>query len=267
MHLQERPQDVFLETLYRRQVIKSTEFQQTMTLYNLENVQKGGEPSYTRLYEMVVAFLNDKRIQRNVGKSQGSGAAAKHGGPTQGDCPQFYKTGKCSRKPCPYSHNTTTATQGPSKGKGKGDPPKGKGKGKDKGNKGDERGRSRTRQEPQASREDSRNKHGQPTRGRSPSGKAERKQCFKYMRGECPNGKKCDYWHPPPCRDGKKCKLGKECMFYHPAKATPAKDSDKSDDDTETTKKKKKKRDKTPPVVKAQIAIQSPLNHQGSTPA
>ena len=262
LHLAEQPQEGFLETLYHRQIIKSTEFQQTMSLYNLENVQKGTQPSYSRLREMVIAFLNDKRVQRNSGKPHGSGSAAKQG-PGQGDCPQFYKTGKCSRQPCPYSHNVTNANTGKPKGAkgGKGDDTKGKGK----GGKGQDRGRSETRQEPNTSRGNSLNKNKQPTRGTSPSGKKDVKACFNYMKDKCTKGKQCNYWHPKPCRDGKKCKLGKECVFYHPPKAAAAKDSDKSEDET-PKKKSGKKRDQTPPAKgKGQIAVASPLNRQGSS--
>ena len=210
---------------------------------------------------MVIAFLNDKRVQRNSGKPQGSGQAAKVGGPNQGDCPQFYKNGKCSRKPCPYTHNVTNANTNQPKGVkgGKGDDTKGKGK----GGKGQDRGRTETRQEQPPSRGNSLNKNNQPTRGTSPSGKKDVKACFNYMKNKCTKGKSCDYWHPRPCRDGKKCKLGKECVFYHPPKAAAATNSDKSED--ETPKKTKKKREKTPPTKgKGQIAVALPLNHQGS---
>ena len=88
------------------------------------------------------------------------------------------------------------------------------------------------------------------------------KACFNYMKDKCTKGKQCNYWHPRPCRDGKKCKLGKECVFYHPPKAAAAKDSDKSGDETQDEPKKKRK--KTPPIKgKGQIAVASPLNQQG----
>ena len=172
----EQLNESFLETLYRRQVAKSKQFEQSLTMYNLETVQKGTQPSYSRLYAMVVAYLNDKRIQKNVGPRQGSANAARQGSQT-GDCRQFYKTGKCSRTSCPYKHDNTIAE--PAKGKGKGK----KGKGKESvADASPRRGRSETREGSPAS---SRNSSGQKTRGTSPSGEANRPQCWKYMKGKC----------------------------------------------------------------------------------
>ena len=262
MRVPEKPTDSFLENLYRRQVDKCSAFTHSMTMYNLELVQQGKKPSYERLYSMVVAYLNDQRLQRNVGPREGKAQAAKTTG--QDDCQQFYKYGKCSRKECPYKHNTTIAADPKGKGKGKG---KGNGKGKGdggdyKGKKGkgkgkgkwEDRGRSPDRDR-SASRE--RTPSGQPKRGTSPAGEKERPQCWKYMKGEC-NNATCNFWHPGKCKDHQKgtCKLGKECMFLHQGKAHAAKDDDKP---------KKPKRPKSP--ARAQIAIALPLNQQGSPPA
>ena len=142
LRVPEKPTDTFLETMYRRQVEKCSAFEHSMTMYNLEMVQQGTPPSYQKLYAMVVAFLNDKRLQRNVGPREGKAHAAKTAG--QGDCSQFYKNGVCSRKECPYKHdNTVVDRKGKAKGKkGDRDDSKGKkGKGKGKG-KWDDRGRS-----------------------------------------------------------------------------------------------------------------------------
>ena len=258
MRVPEKPTDSFLENLYRRQVDKCSAFAHSMTMYNLEMVQQGKKPSYERLYAMVVAYLNDKRLQRNVGPRDGKAQAAKTTG--QDDCQQFYKYGNCSRKECPYKHNITIA-KGKGKGK-KGDGGDGKGKGKGKGKakgKWEDRGRSPGR-ERSPSRD--RTPSGQPKRGTSPAGNKERPRCWAYMKGECQNSK-CDFWHPPRCKDDKKgtCKLGKDCMFLHQGKAHAAKDDEKKPDKD----KKKPKRPKSP--ARAQIAIASPLNQQGSPQA
>ena len=82
------------------------------------------------------------------------------------------------------------------------------------------------------------------------------------MKGECQNPK-CNFWHPGKCRDHQKgtCKLGKDCIFLHQGKANAAKDDDKKPE----KEKKKTKRPKSP--ARAQIAIASPLNQQGSPQA
>ena len=77
-----------------------------------------------------------------------------------------------------------------------------------------------------------RDKNGQPTHGRSPSGKNGAALCQAYMSCKGKNKDNCDEWHPGKCKDfhgtSGKCSLGDKCIFQHdknyPAAAAAAKE-------------------------------------------
>ena len=169
----------------------------------------------------------------------------------KGDCVLFWRTGNCKKPGCPYYHNEATKLnkeqrralaskrreeKGKGKGKGKekdkGKGGKGKGKGKEDKGKGKGKGKEdkgKGKGEDGRGRQMLRNKHGQPVRGRSPSGKNNDAVMCKYFKaGRCHKGGQCDFWHPGKCKDWcktGKCVLGNECSFRHdsalPARADP----------------------------------------------
>ena len=160
--IKEVPTEDILESLYKRQLQKSTQLEKAIALYDDNILHNGEKKSYERLCTIVRSHLSRKRLQKNQqvmretlgGKGlagKGAGGNPKKPKRVQGDCTQFMKTGTCSRgNKCPYNHDRSRAQprgRTPTKDRNK---PKGGGK----------------------SRSGSR-----PSRGTSPSGKADQKVC------------------------------------------------------------------------------------------
>ena len=242
------PKDKIKEVLYQKQILKSKEFEQTMSLYTMDIAQNKAERSYPKLYEMVNNFLESRRKQRNrddgtkpdrdgwgaAGKGSKGGGKGKDGGgkgkkgggkgrdpnapPKQnGDCINYYNYGRCADfKNCPYHHDRTAYPKGKgSKGKSKGDS-KGKG-GKNRSN-SERPPRGRAQERDSTPRKDK--------RGTSPSGVRDAKPCRAYLQGKCTFGSDCKLWHAPQCTfyQAGTCTLGPQCPFLHgnPKKALAA---------------------------------------------
>ena len=58
----EIPAENILELLYKRNLDKSQQLKETMSLYQMKITQEGGEKSYTRLREMVAAHLAKRKL-------------------------------------------------------------------------------------------------------------------------------------------------------------------------------------------------------------
>ena len=134
----DKPKNDLLGVLYMRQIRKSVQFENTLTLLNMEVTQKQIEKSYDIMHNMVDKHLEATKQNRNDGIHQnGWGTPAPTLKTAPGDCRQYFSTGTCSRLQssgeCPYNHTNSIKGKGKGKGKkGKGNDG-GKGKGKQKG--------------------------------------------------------------------------------------------------------------------------------------
>ena len=175
----------------------------------------------------------------NQKRLRGPGGNTSISSPTQkGDCHSWVKNGSCSRgERCGFLHAEEK------KGKGKG-------KGKRKGDKGNTRSpspsptrrpKSRGRPRERSPSDRSASPSGSPprvpspprriVRGTSPSGKPKQPPCRAYLKGNCPRGQSCIYYHPPKCRHFAlgKCDQGSKCGYLHTTgKATAAGDGSPS---------------------------------------
>ena len=209
-NVRRRPDDETLESLYKKQLEKSHQLKSAMSLYKHDLIHNGKEKSYERLRVMVRAHLEDRKLQRNKEEQakaitgQGPGVHA-----ANQVCRVFKKYGSCPRgTKCPWPHDQDTAAprkRSKSRGKGKGG--KGDSKGKDTAG-GDSAPRGRSEE---------RDKTRRPSRGKSPSGKADKAPCRNWAKGSCTKGDQCDFWHPRPCKfyPSGRCDAGKDCVFPH----------------------------------------------------
>ena len=138
--VRELPDDKFLETIYRKQLDKSDQLKNAMTLYWQDITQRGEPKSYETLNNMVGAHVERKRLDKNKdawdkhhAKGGGGNKAAVAGreatpsnGPKRGDCRHRAKEGKCSRgDKCPWKNSHTDDKAGargrsPSRGRNPG---------------------------------------------------------------------------------------------------------------------------------------------------
>ena len=233
LNVRDIPDERFLETLYRKQLMKSESFKQTLALYNQDIAQGRSTRDYNQLKNLLNLWIESNRLERNKNawdKSKGqptltpaakgkAKAKAKAGAKRPGDCHQWKKSGQCSRgDSCPWSESHTEDKAGKkrensrdqSRGRSQERGRKGDGKGK-RGNTPPARGRSKSKEIP---------KKGQ-IRGKSPKGTADRPPCYNFLKGKCTKGDECDNWHPPNCKfykDPKRwgpCLAGKGCNFVH----------------------------------------------------
>ena len=148
----------FLEATYRKQLDKSDQLKNVMSVYWQDITQRGEQKSYRKLKHMVRIHRERKRLDKNkdawskdkaaVSAPANDGAPANtdhaagdrspSNGPKQGDCRQWLTQGKCSRgEGCPWGKSHIQAKAG-TRGKGqRGNSPGRQGKGT-----GNERGRS-----------------------------------------------------------------------------------------------------------------------------
>ena len=107
--LKSTPSEEIMESLFRRQLERSVQLKELMSLYNQDIVQRGDKRSYERLMKMLTAHLEQRRRQQNRDNLSGSrvrAATPARGDPKQGDCRQWCKTGSCSRgDACPWAHS------------------------------------------------------------------------------------------------------------------------------------------------------------------
>lgn len=118
-----RNNDAILETLFEKQIKKSKQFEKKYELYKMDIEQKGAEKSYKKLCKIVELHLKNRRKDKNREDHEsrgerrwgnGTGAPGAEVVWQNGDCKQYFKTGRCSREnDCPWNHDRT-------KGKGKG---------------------------------------------------------------------------------------------------------------------------------------------------
>lgn len=234
--------DDILESLLRRQLENSISFATTLALYDQDTVHKGQIPSYDKLLNLLKVFLEERRRRRTRDALKGApaakGAAAKGKGKgknpkaKQGDCRSFLKNGKCSRGgDCPFAHDETKANSQ------RGRPTE---RGRGKGGKSSDRSRGKG-SDAQSNRGNiTIGKTRAESKGKSPSGKLNRKPCFNFLKGECNKGKACDFWHIPVCSfySQGSCRSGKQCIFVHDAKQLAAQHEEQ---ETAEQKKKRKK--------------------------
>ena len=220
--LRKTPPEDWLEYLFRRQLDRSEQLSTIMSLYNQETYINGAEKSYDKLYSLLCALLEQKQRKKNRENMSSSSSGRAHPGKAkqrsaspggkrrQGDCNQWVNQGKCSRgDDCSFKHDDDK-------------------KGKRKGSQA--RGRSTSRDSPRGDRRRSPSgkskgkgdrvrspARGPPTRGTSPSGKANKDPCKWHIKGTCKHGDKCDLWHIPLCKFFKVSKCTRnECIFLHP---------------------------------------------------
>ena len=147
-----------------------------------------------------------------------------------GCCPYHWTKGYCTRKEidCQYIHNRIKPGVSPPSAPHKGGGSSGKGRDRTK-SPADKRKPSPRPKSPSGGNPSNRNKYGQPTTGRSPSGKANAALCQSFMQCKCTKVD-CDYWHPGKCKEfasSGSCSAGDNCSFQHdktyPAAAVSAK--------------------------------------------
>ena len=256
LHINQMPDDHFLESMFRRQLEKSQKLKSLMALYHQGITHEGKERSYQRLRIMVETYLDDNLLRRNQAAltSSGRGANAFVGvdGKVQarsGYCNKWSKQGECAAGgKCPWAASHTEENRAwykyqpevdekgkvkaSSKGKGKG-----KGKGKSKKGRSASPSQNRGRPENRGDRKPSPKRSLSPNskakakakaepkrRGKSPSGETDRPVCFRWLKGLCTD-KNCRYHHSGPCKDfnsDKGCKKGNKCEFVHHTDAVKA---------------------------------------------
>ena len=127
LNIRELPDEIFLETLYRKQLDKSEQLKNAMALYQQDITQRGEKQSYQKLKDILRYHLEKKLLDRNknawnhndgkgfVGKKQDG---ANNDGPPadglkRGDCRQWRNEGKCSRgNQCPWRGSHTQDKKG-----------------------------------------------------------------------------------------------------------------------------------------------------------
>ena len=192
------PDEYFLEALLKAQLETYGPLRETLALYRNEYLQSGRSKSYRRLMSMVKVYLQDQLREKNKkemahGRQRSASASATKGKsekdkPNKSSstksskdvCRTFEKNGSCNKgDKCPYKHDAKSFSD--KKSKGRSSSPK-KDRPKNKGQKDSQ------------------------VRGRSPSGKTDVPICRFYKKGSCKDGDKCDFFHPPPCRNLPDCK-------------------------------------------------------------
>ena len=137
LNINQLPDENFLETMFRKQIEKSTQLRGQMALYWQEVTQKGVKKSYEGLRRIVDLYLEELHLKRNqaalatksnawkgapgakgAGKGKGKGKGKAKGGNKTGTCRQWGKEGKCSRgKDCPWLWSHTPENAGSGRGK------------------------------------------------------------------------------------------------------------------------------------------------------
>ena len=115
---------------------------------------------------------------------------------------------------------------------------------------------------------------GGQVKGTAPNGTKDRPPCIAHLKGTCPEGKNCNYWHSPPCNffANGTCALGNNCNFKHvggnamPNAAQPKAKEDKPEPKPKAEPKAKAKA--TASMVRANTSsscASSSLQSQGGT--
>ena len=205
----------------------------------MRTTHEGEKKTYDKLRTMVLTHIALRQQNKITAQAQNTHnrntAAAAPGGPRQGDCYKWTKTGNCAAgNGCPFAHEKEKRGS-KKKGKGSGktrspsrtaedasarnrtaeDASARKGKGKGKGN-----GKTRPRSQ---SRGSLNNGVYTPAftrdtyRGRSPSGEKNKPICKNWIKGKCSYGDSCKLCHISVCAHWKKgeCKAGNSCVFLH----------------------------------------------------
>ena len=129
------PDDGILESLFRAQLEKVSNFKERLAHYDFEVGLGREQKSYSQLTDIVRLHIDLHRQSKNReqldAKSHSGSAYVVSGKSDKNDCYSWVNKGKCSKpaNTCPYDHDPAKRGTG---GKAKGGK-KGKGKGKDKG--------------------------------------------------------------------------------------------------------------------------------------
>lgn len=107
LNIAELPDEIFIETIFRKQLDRSDQLKNAMSLYWLDITQKGESKSYEKLKSIVRLHLDKRKLERNKhaldrnhSKQHLTPAGSSGGGslgPRKGDCRQWAKEGTFSR--------------------------------------------------------------------------------------------------------------------------------------------------------------------------
>ncbi len=128
LNIRELPDEVFLETLFRKQLDKSEQLKNAMALYQQDYTQRGERKSYQKLKDILRFHLEKKLLDKNKnawnnnidgkafvgGKKDGGNSDGQSGdGLRRRDCRQWRNEGKCSRgNQCPWRQSHTQDKKG-----------------------------------------------------------------------------------------------------------------------------------------------------------
>ena len=211
------PDPAILESLFKRQLDKSILLKNSMALYDQEITQRQATKSYKTLRYIVDNYLAEALERKNQADKTANNKNANggvHAGVVKGCCKSWAAKGECKfGAKCHWAASHTAENKNKDAASDSAQAHAStKGKGKDKDGVKQERGRPTTKEEGRAASPAAAKK-----RGKSPSGEENKPACFRWLKGLC-DGKDCNYWHSPPCRDFKKdgkCPKGTKCEFRH----------------------------------------------------